>query len=207
VKGDRKPAPDTFLKKHTGTMGNETLPPRIPYDHSAKNFSYDCKHKKDSVPKAGDQPVHGLKSNKNFIVTNAIENILSNPKQTEDSIDWLKKSDFGKTPDYLNRIKENIQGEYRMIQNLHERNSDQKYPFSYPGKSSPRKKCESSEKDSNANGMRSTRSTRRPPTSDWSIQPASSEERKATRSNSLRSRLTSRSSTNYMFLLNDPHKL
>ena len=81
------------------------------------------------MPKASDHPVHGLKSNKNFIVTNAIENILSNPKQTEDSIDWLKKSDFGKTPDYLNRIKENIQGEYRMIQNLHERNSDQKYLF------------------------------------------------------------------------------
>lgn len=27
VKGDRKPEPDTFLKKQTGTMGNETLPP------------------------------------------------------------------------------------------------------------------------------------------------------------------------------------
>jgi len=26
VKGDRKPSPDKFLKKMTGTMGNETLP-------------------------------------------------------------------------------------------------------------------------------------------------------------------------------------
>lgn len=38
----------------------------------AKNFSYDCQHKKDPVPKVHDKPVHGLKSNKNFIVTNAI---------------------------------------------------------------------------------------------------------------------------------------
>lgn len=38
----------------------------------ARKFSYDCRHKKDPVPTANDKPVHGLKSNKNFIVTNAI---------------------------------------------------------------------------------------------------------------------------------------
>jgi hypothetical protein len=27
LKGDRKPSPNSFIKKHTGTMGNETLPP------------------------------------------------------------------------------------------------------------------------------------------------------------------------------------
>lgn len=84
-----------------------------------RNFSYDCKHKKESVPKATDKPVLGLKSNKNFIVTNAIENILSNAKKTQDPVDWLKKKDFGKTPEYLSKIKENIEGEYKMIQNLH----------------------------------------------------------------------------------------
>lgn len=70
-----------------------------------RNFSYDCKHKKDSVPKVTDKPVQGLKSNKNFIVTNAIENILSNAKKVDEPIDWQKKKDFGKTPEYLNRIK------------------------------------------------------------------------------------------------------
>lgn len=29
VKGDRKPVPENFLKKQTGTMGNETLPPGL----------------------------------------------------------------------------------------------------------------------------------------------------------------------------------
>lgn len=61
------------MKKHTGTMGNESLP-------EVRKFIYDQKHIKDPVPKVHDKPVHGLKSNKNFIVTNAVENILSTKK-------------------------------------------------------------------------------------------------------------------------------
>ncbi len=102
-------------------MGNETLPPGTNIPIIVRNFSYDCKHKKDPVPKVADKPVQGLKSNKNFIVTNAIENILSNARKTADEVDWIKKKDYGQTPEYLNKIKENIQGEYKMIQNLHEK--------------------------------------------------------------------------------------
>lgn len=74
LKGDRTPSPDKFLKKHTGTMGNETLPDgnTFCYCYLARKFSYDCRHKKDPVPSKDDKPVQGLKSNKNFIVTNAI---------------------------------------------------------------------------------------------------------------------------------------
>lgn len=46
-------------------MGDETLPP-------VRNFSYDWKHKKDPIPPIHERPVHGLKSNKNFLVSNAI---------------------------------------------------------------------------------------------------------------------------------------
>ncbi len=53
-------------------MGNETLPPGKNVIKLVRNFSYDCKHKKEIVPRANEHPVHGLKSNKNFIVTNAI---------------------------------------------------------------------------------------------------------------------------------------
>ena len=88
-----------------------------------RNFSYDCTHKKVPVPRVAEKPVQGLKSNKNFIVTNAIENILSNAKKVEEPVDWLKKKDFGSVPEYITRIKENIQAEYRMIQNLHAQNS------------------------------------------------------------------------------------
>lgn len=81
------------------------------------------------MPRVTEKPVQGLKSNKNFIVTNAIENILSAAKKGEEPVDWQKKKDFGRTPQYLERIKENIQNEYKMIQNLHEQQSEQKYPF------------------------------------------------------------------------------
>ena len=65
LKHDRKPSPDSFQKKHTGTMGSNTLPP-------VRNFSYDPNHKKPEVPKHNEKPVLGLKSDKNFIVSNAI---------------------------------------------------------------------------------------------------------------------------------------
>jgi hypothetical protein len=59
-------------------------------------------------------------------VTNAIENILSVAKRKEEDPDYLKKKDYGRTPDYLNKIKENIQNEYTMIQNLHLQHTDDK---------------------------------------------------------------------------------
>lgn len=107
-------------------MGNETLPPGTTSTYLVRNFSYDCAHKKAPVPKATEKPVLGLKSDKNFIVTNAIENILSTAKKSEDSIDWLKKQNYGEIPEYLHRIKENIQNEYQMIQNLHAKNNEDK---------------------------------------------------------------------------------
>ena len=78
------------------------------------------------MPKANERPVHGQRSGKNFLVTNAIENILSTAKRPEESVDYLKKKDYGQTPEYLGRIKEGIEGEYRMIQNLHERHNQER---------------------------------------------------------------------------------
>ncbi len=70
----------------------------------------------------------GLKSNKNFIVTNAIENILSTAKRAPTDTNWLKKKDYGRNPDYISDVKENITNEYKLIQRLHEE-SQQKQPY------------------------------------------------------------------------------
>merc|ERR1711976_982491 len=44
------------------------------------------------VPKNGDKPIHGLVSDKNFIVANAVENILAAPKlPAGKDKDYLKK--------------------------------------------------------------------------------------------------------------------
>ena len=89
--------------------------------------------KREKVPKRDEKPILGLKSNKNFIVSNAVENILSGnlkktnslflltilltliiiinnqaPKVIKENKDWLSKKEFGKTPDYLTKIQNNI---------------------------------------------------------------------------------------------------
>lgn len=79
------------------------------------------------MPKVTEKPILGLKSNKNFIVTNAVENILSVPKAQKQEMDWTKKSDFGRVPDYLGRIKDNIEAEYRMMRNLTQEQPEDKY--------------------------------------------------------------------------------
>ena len=94
LKGERKPSPQNFRLKATGTMGDNSLPP-------VRQYSYDCSYKKDPVPTVKDKPVLGLRSNKNFIVTNAVENILSVPKAPKSDTNWIEKKDYGKVPDYL----------------------------------------------------------------------------------------------------------
>lgn len=79
-------------------MGDESLPP-------VRNFSYDNRHKKAPVPLHNERPAQGEKTNKNFIVSNAIENILSMPKKPREDVNWMKKKDFGRTPEYIERIK------------------------------------------------------------------------------------------------------
>jgi hypothetical protein len=80
-------------------MGSNKLPDM----DSLTKFTYTIPtgSKRDPVPKKEEKPILGLKSNKNFIITNAVENILSAPKVIKSETDWTKKKDFGQTPLYL----------------------------------------------------------------------------------------------------------
>lgn len=68
----------------------------------------------------------GLVSNKNFIVANAVENILSQAKTSEQPVDYLKKEDFGKVPRYLENAKDNINREYEHIRTLQKMEEEQR---------------------------------------------------------------------------------
>jgi len=58
--------------------------------------------KKVAVPLRDEKPIMGLVSDKNFIVSNAVENILAAPKlPTSGNKDYLKKKNYGKVPKYL----------------------------------------------------------------------------------------------------------
>ncbi len=48
-------------------------------------------------------------------------------KKTPEPVDYLKKKDYGQVPEYIEKVKENITNEYKMIQNLHEQHNQQKY--------------------------------------------------------------------------------
>jgi hypothetical protein len=92
-------------------------------------FSYpNVNNRKPPVPKHGDKPaIMGVKSNKNFITTNAVENIMSIPKKPEKKYadtkigathqlepsgltpKYRNKKDFGKIPDYLEKRKQEIE--------------------------------------------------------------------------------------------------
>ena len=67
AKGALKPNTNEFKKKSTGN-------PILIEKEKSKIFFYIYSCKKD------EKPIHGLVSDKNFIVANAVENILAAPK-------------------------------------------------------------------------------------------------------------------------------
>ena len=69
-----------------------------------------------TIPSKLDKPVMGLKTNKNFITANAVEAILQVPRVPESNeLNYLEKEDFGKIPEYLGQVKEEIRRENEMI--------------------------------------------------------------------------------------------
>jgi len=75
--------------------------------------------RKPGVPKRDEKPIQGLVSDKNFIVANAVENILAAPKLPANANkDYLKKKAYGKTPKYLTNIKNEIEDEYNLVREM-----------------------------------------------------------------------------------------
>ncbi|CAD8167468.1 unnamed protein product [Paramecium pentaurelia] len=71
---------------------------------------------KPSVPKSAEQPLMNLHTKQNYIETNKIYTILATPRKPKKQIDWLNKQTYGKTPHYLNKIKESISQSFRQQQ-------------------------------------------------------------------------------------------
>lgn len=109
--GSMKPDTTIFRKKNTGN------PVLVAKDEVGKmNRAGD---KKPGVPKMDDKPIQGLVSDKNFIVANAVENILAAPKLGGNKEkDMLKKKNYGKTPKYLTNIKNEIEDEYNLVREM-----------------------------------------------------------------------------------------
>lgn len=90
----------------------------VEYVAPERKFQYNNHNspKKSGIPDRNSAPVMGIKTNKNFITANAVEAILTAPRvvpATEGN--YMRKEDFGKVPDYLVQVKEEIRRENDMI--------------------------------------------------------------------------------------------
>ncbi|TRZ04042.1 hypothetical protein DNTS_006378 [Danionella cerebrum] len=112
------PSPQKYLQKHSKE-------PKLP---EKKNFKYEaCEpHSKPPVPARTEKPLMGLYNDKNFIRTNAVENIMAVPKKPQPAYadtkkgdkqplensglvpKYIKKKDFGQTPEYLLQRREDV---------------------------------------------------------------------------------------------------
>jgi len=112
-KGGVKPHTDSYRKRGTGTMGYNYQAP------SESAFKYDENYQKPAVPKVEEKPIMGLKTQKNYIVANAVENMLSQPKVLEKPAKFVEKREYGKVPKYLENIKDQMNREYEHIKAVH----------------------------------------------------------------------------------------
>ena len=112
-KGAVKPQADSFRKRGTGTMGYNYQAP------SESAFKYDENYKRPDVPRVHEKPIMGLKTQKNYIVSNAVENMLAQPKVIEDQKKFVEKKEYGKVPKYLENIKDQMNREYEHIKTVH----------------------------------------------------------------------------------------
>jgi len=113
--------PTEMLKKGTGM---KPLPPQS----GGPGFTYTAQ-RKPVVPTAME--CHELRKSmgppattKNFITSNAVENILSVPKRPAEATNWLKKNNYGKVPPYLQKIKGEIMDEYEYIRQMQQAQSE-----------------------------------------------------------------------------------
>jgi hypothetical protein len=72
--------------------------------------------KKAGPPAASEKPVMGLQTTKNFLVANAVENILAVPKKvSKDDALYVAKKDYGVVPEYLTQVKAAIEEEKAVL--------------------------------------------------------------------------------------------
>ncbi|NP_001187760.1 enkurin [Ictalurus punctatus] len=114
------PSPDKYLLKHS----------RDPKLSEKKPFSYrdEIQPRKPRIPAKTEQPLRGIQTKKDFVRINAVENIMAVPRKPPPAYahtkhgdkellensglvpKYLKKQDYGQTPEYLSHRQEEVRG-------------------------------------------------------------------------------------------------
>jgi len=105
--------PQRFLKKKEGAP---PLPPAGKFERQTAT------QKRAAVPRRLDKPVMGLRTEKNFVVANAVENILTACKKPpREAPRATSLPEFGKPPKYLERVKRQLVEEAELVGNYGQR--------------------------------------------------------------------------------------
>jgi hypothetical protein len=92
-----------------------------------------AKHEKikAAIPKKEEKPVMGLKTDKNFVVSNAVENILAIPKkQSTQQQRAVDRADYGAVPEYIHKIKSELKEQYTLVDSYKQRKAQEDERFS-----------------------------------------------------------------------------
>jgi hypothetical protein len=85
--------------------------------------------RKAPVPPKDERPIMGLRSEKNFVVANSVENIISVPKKKHvPPLAATARHDYGKAPKYLRNIKQALESEKTFIKQSQELQDQQPMP-------------------------------------------------------------------------------
>jgi hypothetical protein len=105
------PNPKTFLRKGTREHRNEKNIPHVEHRNRDKD------RPKPPVPSRSDKPMMGLQATRNYITSNALEAIRSEPKKRKgDEPRYTEREDYGKVPAYLANVKAEIQKEKALVE-------------------------------------------------------------------------------------------
>ena len=113
--GSYSPDPKKFHKK--GETG-KIYPPCEPL--RSKN-----EIRKPKIPALTDVPIYGLKTEKNFIISNAVDNILMIPRKRNVSVEKPFHKYYGKVPDYIKKYRLNHENELNDIKEMRRKHQEE----------------------------------------------------------------------------------
>ena len=81
--------------------------------------------KKPPIPTVNDAPIYGLKTEKNFIISNAVDNILMQPRKRNMSVEQPFHKYYGKVPQYIKRYRLNHENELKDLREMRRRHQEE----------------------------------------------------------------------------------
>lgn len=107
--GEAKANPQKILKKHEKAKRVDDLKQALAKNPDVAMINKRKEKIRPPIPLHDDNPIMNLVSDTNYVVSNAVTNILTNPPRMEEEKRYVSKDDYGKVPEYLTKLKHQMQ--------------------------------------------------------------------------------------------------